>query len=50
MADGAARARTSARRIHARLQGALLVKRTTGDITQLRDVIQVLRKQLVRHG
>lgn len=37
-----------ARLVFGALQGALMVKRTTGDITQLRDVIQVLRKQLVR--
>jgi TetR/AcrR family transcriptional repressor of nem operon len=28
------------------LQGALLVKRTTGDVTQLRDVIMVMKLQL----
>jgi TetR/AcrR family transcriptional repressor of nem operon len=35
-----------ARFIFSALQGALLVKRTTGDATQLRDVITVMKLQL----
>lgn len=35
-----------ARFIFSALQGALLVKRTTGDATQLRDVITVMKAQL----
>jgi TetR/AcrR family transcriptional repressor of nem operon len=35
-----------ARFIFGALQGALLVKRTTGDVTQLRDVIAVMKAQL----
>ena len=37
-----------ARLIFGALQGALIVKRTTGDVTQLRDVAQILRHQLTR--
>jgi TetR/AcrR family transcriptional repressor of nem operon len=36
----------TARLILGALQGALLVKRTTGDASQLRDVVTVLRSQL----
>jgi TetR/AcrR family transcriptional repressor of nem operon len=36
----------AARFIFSALQGALLVKRTTGDMTQLRDVITVMKAQL----
>jgi TetR/AcrR family transcriptional repressor of nem operon len=35
-----------ARFIFSTLQGALLVKRTTGDAAQLRDVITVMKAQL----
>src|SRR5262249_55562377 len=37
-----------ARSIFSALQGALLVQRTTGDAAQLRDVIAVMKLQLVR--
>jgi TetR/AcrR family transcriptional repressor of nem operon len=37
----------TARLVFGALQGALLVKRTTGDIAQLRDVVDVLKAQLV---
>ena len=36
----------AARLIFAALQGALLVKRTTGDASQLKDVVAVLKSQL----
>jgi TetR/AcrR family transcriptional regulator, transcriptional repressor for nem operon len=36
----------TARLFFGALQGALLVKRTTGDQTQLRDVIEAIRAQL----
>jgi TetR/AcrR family transcriptional regulator, transcriptional repressor for nem operon len=36
-----------ARLIFAALQGALLVKRTTGDASQLKDVVMALKAQLV---
>jgi TetR/AcrR family transcriptional regulator, transcriptional repressor for nem operon len=39
-------ANKQARFIFSALQGALLVKRTTGDATQLRDVITVMKLQL----
>jgi TetR/AcrR family transcriptional regulator, transcriptional repressor for nem operon len=42
----AAPATKQARLIFAALQGALLVKRTTGDATELRDVIAVVKLQL----
>jgi len=32
------------------LQGALLVKRATGDATQLRDVVTVMKLQLTTGG
>lgn len=35
-----------ARSVFSALQGALLVKRTTGDVTQLRDVVAVMKSQL----
>ena len=38
----------TARLVFGALQGALLVKRTTGDASQLRDVIAVLKAQLKR--
>ena len=38
----------TARLVFGALQGALLVKRTTGDASQLRDVIAVLKAQLGR--
>lgn len=41
-----ASAEQMARTVFSALQGALLVKRTTGDATQLRDVIAVLKKEL----
>jgi hypothetical protein len=31
------------------LQGTLLVKRTTGDTSQLRDVVAVMKLQLAAH-
>jgi TetR/AcrR family transcriptional repressor of nem operon len=37
-----------ARFLFAALQGALLVKRTTGDVTQLRDVVAVMKSQLAK--
>lgn len=37
-----------ARSIFAGLQGALLVKRATGDVSQINDVIAVIKLQLVR--
>jgi len=36
----------TARLVFGALQGALLVKRTTGDVSQLRDVVAVLKLQL----
>lgn len=39
-----------ARMIFGALQGALLVKRTTGEVAQLSDVVAVLKSQLVRAG
>ena len=42
----AAPASKMARLIFGALQGALLVKRTTGDVAQLRDVVTVLKLQL----
>lgn len=42
----AAPASKEARLIFAALQGALLVKRTTGDATELRDVVTVMKLQL----
>ena len=36
----------TARLIFGALQGALLVKRTTGDMSQMKDVISVLKTQL----
>lgn len=42
----AAPASKMARLIFGALQGALLVKRTTGDAAQLRDVVRVLKMQL----
>jgi TetR/AcrR family transcriptional regulator, transcriptional repressor for nem operon len=41
-----ARPSKMARLIFGALQGALIVKRTTGDLSQLRDVISVIRMQL----
>jgi len=38
----------TARLIFGALQGALLVKRTTGDVSQMKDVIAVLKSQLSR--
>ena len=34
--------------IFASLQGALLVKRTTGDLSEINDVINVVKLQLAR--
>ncbi|MGQ0681167.1 TetR/AcrR family transcriptional regulator [Bradyrhizobium sp.] len=39
-----------ARSIFAALQGALLVKRATGDVSQIDDVIAVIKLQLARPG
>jgi TetR/AcrR family transcriptional regulator, transcriptional repressor for nem operon len=39
-----------ARLLFGALQGALLVKRTTGDATQLNDVVAVLKAQLTKPG
>lgn len=39
-----------ARSIFAALQGALLVKRATGDMAQINDVIAVIKLQLARHA
>lgn len=39
-----------ARSIFAGLQGALLVKRATGDMAQINDVIAVIKLQLARHA
>jgi TetR/AcrR family transcriptional repressor of nem operon len=39
-----------ARLVFGALQGALLVKRTTGDASQLKDVILVLKSQLSGRG
>ena len=39
-----------ARMVFGALQGALLIKRTTGDIAQLRDVVAVLKAQLARQS
>ena len=44
----AAPALKTARLVFGALQGALLVKRTTGDIAQLRDVVDALKAQLTR--
>lgn len=41
-----ASARKTARTIFGALQGALLVKRTTGDVSQMKDVISALKSQL----
>jgi TetR/AcrR family transcriptional repressor of nem operon len=43
----AAEAGKTARLVFGALQGGLIVKRTTGDISQIRDVIAVLKAQLV---
>lgn len=40
----------AARLVFAALQGALLVKRTTGDASQLKDVVAVLKSQLAAGG
>jgi TetR/AcrR family transcriptional regulator, transcriptional repressor for nem operon len=39
-----------ARFVFAALQGALLVKRTTNDVSQINDVIAVMKLQLAAHG
>ena len=46
--DLEASAAKTARLVFGALQGALLVRRTTGDASQLRDVIAVLKAQLAR--
>jgi TetR/AcrR family transcriptional repressor of nem operon len=46
----AAPAARMARMLFGALQGALIVKRTTGDITQLRDVVAALKSQLTSDG
>ena len=40
----------TARMVLAALQGALLVKRTTGDLAQMKDVVTVLKAQLSPAG
>jgi len=39
-----------ARLVFGALQGALLVKRTTGDPAQFRDVVTALKRQLTASG
>src|SRR5882672_2106951 len=48
--NATAPAAKAARLVFAALQGALLVKRTTGDASQLKDVVTVLKSQLSAGG